>query len=128
MYIFECRSDHCDGYMKSQLPELISANLYQGVDMQARHETKCSIRGAAMDRLRTNREADLQWFVDFAMNPVTQNHLARYMEALKAKPKKWACLNTKGGRLLSSADRDGCELFGMRHVCTLALKLCCTVL
>mmetsp|Transcript_23280 Transcript_23280/g.37446 ORF Transcript_23280/g.37446 Transcript_23280/m.37446 type:complete len:297 (-) Transcript_23280:887-1777(-) len=64
------------------------AAAFKGVDMQARHETKCSIRGAAMDRLRTNREADLQWFVDFAMNPVTQNHLSRYMEALKAKPKK----------------------------------------
>eukprot|EP00802_Teleaulax_amphioxeia_P022783 Tamp_23265.p1 GENE.Tamp_23265~~Tamp_23265.p1 ORF type:complete len:305 (+),score=74.88 Tamp_23265:55-915(+) len=62
--------------------------MIKGVDRKARHETKCSIRAAAILRLRDNREKDLQWFVDFAMNPRTQEHLAKYMESLKAKAKK----------------------------------------
>ena len=62
--------------------------MMKGVDRRARHETKCSVRAAPMQRLRDNREADLKWFVDFAMNPVTQDNLAKYMEALKAKGKK----------------------------------------
>mgnify|MGYP001981271517 CR=1 FL=1 len=62
--------------------------MMKGVDRRARHETKCSIRAPAMQRLRDNREADLQWFVDFAMNPRTQDHLATYMASLKARSKR----------------------------------------
>mmetsp|Transcript_14389 Transcript_14389/g.33255 ORF Transcript_14389/g.33255 Transcript_14389/m.33255 type:complete len:299 (+) Transcript_14389:22-918(+) len=68
------------------------AELFQMIacDPEARAETKEQLRGDAVDALdkRSNREQDQDWFVDFAMQESTQNHLEKYIATLKARSAK----------------------------------------
>ena len=54
----------------------------------ARHDSKMLIRGPMADRLRVDRDADVERFAAFVSQPHVQASLAKYIEALKAPKAK----------------------------------------
>lgn len=58
------------------------------IPSEARHVTKMLMRQPTLEKLTSDRQADVDFFTNFIQQPQIQKPMGRYLEALKSKGKK----------------------------------------